>query len=90
MGLELEMLLALPVSSTAGGPFCCYFLAPKVYVPELQQIGLDPAVQRGAGLEKTECKSFINPARTQNEFVCMFDIYSIYSNFDEFCQLTPI
>ena len=45
MGLELELLLALPVSSTAGGPFCCYFLAPEDYVPELRQIGLDPALQ---------------------------------------------
>ena len=33
------------VRSLAGGLFCCYFFGQEDYVPELRQIGLDPAVQ---------------------------------------------
>ena len=33
------------VSSLAGGPFCCYSFGQEDYVPELREIGLDPAVQ---------------------------------------------
>ena len=38
-------LLAMLVRYSAGGPFCCYFFGWEDYMPELQEIGLDPAVQ---------------------------------------------
>ena len=43
--LKLETPLALLVRYSAGGPFCCYFFGWEDYVPELWEIGLDPAVQ---------------------------------------------
>ena len=33
------------VRHLAGGPFCCYFFDWEDYLPELREIGLDPAVQ---------------------------------------------
>ena len=38
-------LLAMLVRYSAGGPFCCYFFGWEDYMPELREIGLDPAVQ---------------------------------------------
>ena len=45
------MSIALLVGYSARGPFCCYFFGWEDYVPELQEIGLDPAVQ-GVPLKK--------------------------------------
>ena len=41
----LETPLAMPVRSSAGGPFRCYSFSQEVYLPELLEIGLDLAVQ---------------------------------------------
>ena len=35
----------MPVRSSAGGPFCSYSFSQEVYLPDLWEIGLDPAVQ---------------------------------------------
>ena len=39
------MSIALLVGYSARGPFSCYFFGWEDYVPELREIGLDPAVQ---------------------------------------------
>ena len=39
------MPLALLVIHLPGVPFCCYFFGWEDCVPELREIGLDPAVQ---------------------------------------------
>ena len=45
------MSIALLVGYSARGPFSCYFFGWEDYVPELREIGLDPAVQ-GVPLKK--------------------------------------
>ena len=53
--------LPMPVISLVRGPFCCYFFGQKDYVPDLQQIGLDPAVQGVPVKKKLSAVLLIQP-----------------------------
>ena len=67
--LKLETPLALLVRYSAGGPFCCYFFGWEDYVPELWEIGLDPAVQ-GVPVKKK---------RSVNELATTYTMKMIHS-----------
>ena len=69
------MPLALLVRHLAGGPFCCYFFGWEDYMPELQEIGLDPAVQ-GVPV-KTKLSVF-----TFKRMISFSYMYLCYVSFD--------
>ena len=53
------------VRYSAGGPFCCYFFGWEDYMPELREIGLDPAVQ---GVTVKKKLSVLFGANEKNRF----------------------